>query len=209
MTNPNKLWYYGGGAMAILLAILSLGYDMYAQFPSMCIILGIILSILIDSMDEIPAITAYRWDQLWSDIRSGDVPLWKWLLYLQSKLVFPTLFTIYLLLLIMQKVKLFGTIWQWYAGAAIDVLRLLWLTLVSAVLANFPGIADEKYQVLQHSKINNLFSLTLICLLSYGGMWAIFAEIASIGRIAYFVSLGVGILIALVSVMILTEDEQQ
>lgn len=31
----------------------------------------------------------------------------------------------------------------------------------------------------------------LICLLAYGGMWAIFAEIAVIGRVAYFVALSV------------------
>jgi hypothetical protein len=46
----------------------------------------------------------------------------------------------------------------------------------------------------------------LICLLAFGGMWAIFVEIAKIGRVAYFISLSVGVLIALVSTMILTEE---
>ncbi len=52
-------------------------------------------------------------------------------------------------------------------------------------------------------------TILLICLLSYGGMWAIFAEIAKIGRVAYFVSLSVGVLIALVSFLILTEKEEK
>ena len=68
LANPNKFWYIGGGIFALLLAILSLGYDLYPQFPSMCIILGIILSILIDSVEELPAIKSYDWHSLWSDI---------------------------------------------------------------------------------------------------------------------------------------------
>lgn len=40
-------------------------------------------------------------------------------------------------------------------------------------------------------------------------MWAIFVEIAVIGRVAYFVALSVGALIALVSFMILTEPEEK
>ena len=39
-------------------------------------------------------------------------------------------------------------------------------------------------------------------------MWAIFDEIAVIGRVAFFVALSVGVLIGLVSLMILTEDEE-
>lgn len=130
------------------------------------------------------------------------------ILFLQSKLIFPTLFTIYLILLILQKVKIVPTEWQSYASAAIETLALLWVTLISAVLANFTGVRDDAYEVTHDSTVANILTLILICLLSYGGMWAIFAEIASIGRVAYFVSLGVGILIAMVSMMILTEREE-
>ncbi|MCB9807264.1 hypothetical protein H6768_05300 [Candidatus Peribacteria bacterium] len=40
-------------------------------------------------------------------------------------------------------------------------------------------------------------------------MWAVFVEISPIGRAAYFVALSVGILIALVSMMILTEPDEE
>lgn len=108
LSNPNRFWYIGGGLFAVILAVLSLGYDLYPQFPSMCVILGIVLSILIDSMDELPAIKAYDWIAIWGDIQTRNIPVWKGLLFVQSKIVFPTLFTIYLILLIVQKVKIFG-----------------------------------------------------------------------------------------------------
>lgn len=110
---------------------------------------------------------------------------------MQSKIVFPTLFTIYLILLILQKVKIVPMGWQTYATATIDTLQLLWVTLASAILANFTGLKEESYAVEHHSPVKNGLTLLLICLLSYTSMWAIFAEIASIGRVAYFVSLGV------------------
>lgn len=99
--------------------------------------------------------------------------------------------------------------WQAYATSAIDTLQLLWVTLISAVLANFTGLPDNAYENTHHSKLNNSFTLILICLLAYGGMWAIFVEIAKIGRVAYFISLSVGVLIALVSAMILTEEVEE
>ncbi len=126
---------------------------------------------------------------------------------IQSKIIFPTLFTLYLILLIVQKVKIVPPDWQSYASAAIDTLQLLWVTLISAVIANFNGVDETQYEVKKHLPLANIFTLFLICLLSYGGMWSIFAEIAVIGRVAYFVALSVGILIALVSMMILTEDD--
>ena len=208
LANPNKFWYIGGGVFALLLATLSLGYDIYPQFPSMCVILGIILSILIDSMDELPAARAYDWESIWDDILARKIPVWRGLLFVHAKIIFPTLFTVYLILLIMQKVKIFGGDWQSYASAAIQTLQLLWVTLGSAVLANFSGLPDDTHEITQHSRWNNVFSLLLICILAFGGMWAIFAEIASVGRIAYFVSLGVGILIGIVGVMILTEEDE-
>jgi hypothetical protein len=127
---------------------------------------------------------------------------------MQSKIVFPTLFTIYLILLVLQKVKIAPVQWQVYATAIIDTLQLLWVCLASAVFANFTGLKEESYAVEHHSPVKNSLTILLICLLSYVSMWAIFAEIASIGRVAYFVSLGVGILVALVSFMILTEQDE-
>jgi CDP-diglyceride synthetase len=127
---------------------------------------------------------------------------------MQSKIVFPTLFTLYLILLIIQKVKIVPMMWQAYATATIDTLELLWVTLVSAILANFTGLREEIYAIEHHSPVKNALTILLICLLSYASMWSIFAEIASIGRVAYFVSLGVGILVALVSFMVLTEEDE-
>ena len=83
------------------------------------------------------------------------------------------------------------------------------MTLASAVLANFSGLREDAYEITEHTPWVNIATLLLICLLSYGGMWAVFVEIAAIGRIAYFVSLSVGILIALVSCMILTEPDEE
>lgn len=108
----------------------------------------------------------------------------------------------------MQKVKIVPMEWQVYATATIDTLELLWVTLTSAVLANFTGLTEETYAVEHHSPVKNALTILLVCLLSYASMWAIFAEIASIGRVAYFVSLGVGVLVALVSFMILTEEDE-
>lgn len=99
---------------------------------------------------------------------------------MQSKIVFPTLFTIYLVLLILQKVKVAPPDWQAFATATIDTLQLLWVTLISAVLANFTGLDEKTYETTHESKTKNALTLVLICLLSYGGMWSIFAEIASI-----------------------------
>lgn len=127
---------------------------------------------------------------------------------MHAKLIFPTLFTIYLLLLIFTKVKVVPTEWSSYASSAIETLQLLWVTLISAVLANFTGLEEDSYEVEHDSAILNIATLLLICLLAYGGMWSIFVEISQIGRVAYFVSLSVGILIALVSMMILTEPEE-
>jgi succinate dehydrogenase hydrophobic anchor subunit len=126
---------------------------------------------------------------------------------MQAKIVFPTLFTIYLILLIFQKVNVSPSEWQAFATASIDTLQLLWVTLISAVLTNFSGLDEKVYEVEHHSPVKNTLTLILICLLSYGSMWAIFAEIAVIGRVAYFVSLSVGILVAFVSMMILTEAD--
>ena len=131
------------------------------------------------------------------------------MLFMHTKIIFPTLFTIYLILLILQKVKVVPPDWQSYAAASIETLQLLWVTLISAILANFSGLDEKKYHVVHHAPIKNILTLILICLLSYGGMWAVFAEIASIGRIAYFVALAVGVLIGLVSIMILSEEDTE
>lgn len=175
----------------------------------MCVILGIVLSILIDTLEPIPPIQSHHWHDMFADVRGGKVSLWRAVLFVQAKIVFPTLFTIYLILLIVQKVKIITPDWQAYATSAIETLQLLWVTLISAVLANFTGLPDSAYENTHHSKLNNSLTLLLICLLSYGGMWAIFVEIAKIGRVAYFISLSVGILIALVSTMILTEEVEE
>lgn len=83
------------------------------------------------------------------------------------------------------------------------------MTLISAILTNFTGLKDDAYEVEHTSPTANILTIALICLLAYGGMWAIFVEIAIIGRVAYFVALSVGALIALVSFMILTEPEEE
>lgn len=61
----------------MILAILSLGMDYYPQFPSMCVILGIVLAILIDTMETIPPIRTYHWYQIWDEVRGQKIPLWK------------------------------------------------------------------------------------------------------------------------------------
>jgi hypothetical protein len=175
----------------------------------MCLILGIILVILIDTLEPIPAYKRHNWHALYADIKTGKVDIGRGFLLLNSKLIFPTIFTIYLILLILQKVKVVPTEWQSYASSAIDTLQLLWVTLISAVVANFTGLPENAYEVEHNSSLANTLTIVLVCLLSYGAMWAIFAEIAVIGRVAYFVSLSVGVLIALVSFMILTEPEEE
>lgn len=202
-------WHFVWGFFALVLAVLSLGYDLYPQFPSMCVILGIILAILIDTLEPIPAIKRHDWHALYADVRGGKVDIGRGFLFFHSKLIFPTLFTIYLILLILQKVKVVPVEWQSYASAAITTLQLLWVTLISAVLTNFTGLRDDAYEVEHTGSWANIFTILLICLLAYGGMWAIFVEIAIIGRVAYFVALSVGVLIALVSFMILTEPEEE
>jgi len=209
LTLTNKHWYIIWGIIALILGVLSLGLDWYPQFPSMCVILGIILAILIDTLEPIPAIKRHHWYDLYADLRAGKVDIGRAFLLLHAKLIFPTLFTIYLILLIMQKVKVVPTDWQSYATSAIDTLQLLWVTLISAVLANFTGLPDNAYEIEHTSPWANTFTIILICLLSYGSMWSIFAEISVIGRVAYFVSLSVGVLIALVSFMILTEPDEE
>ena len=208
---PNYIsrhWHFVWGFFALVLAVLSLGYDLYPQFPSMCVILGIILAILIDTLEPIPAIKRHNWHALYADVRGWKVDIGRGFLFFHSKLVFPTLFTIYLILLILQKVKVVPVEWQSYATAAIDTLQLLWVTLISAILTNFTGLKDDAYEVEHTGTWANILTILLICLLAYGGMWAIFVEIAIIGRVAYFVALSVGALIALVSFMILTEPEE-
>lgn len=165
--------------------------------------------ILIDTLEPIPAYKRHNWHALYDDIRSGRVDIGRGFLLLNSKLIFPTIFTIYLILLILQKVKIAPTEWQSYAASAIDTLQLLWVTLISAIVANFTGLPENAYEVEHSSSLANALTIILICLLSYGAMWAIFAEIAVIGRVAYFVSLSVGVLIALVSFMILTEPDEE
>ncbi len=205
----SRHWHFVWGFFALVLAVLSLGYDLYPQFPSMCVILGIILAILIDTLEPIPAIKRHDWHALYADVRGGKVDIGRGFLFFHSKLIFPTLFTIYLILLILQKVKVVPVEWQSYASAAITTLQLLWVTLISAVLTNFTGLRDNAYEVEHTGSWANIFTILLICLLAYGGMWAIFVEIAIIGRVAYFVALSVGVLIALVSFMILTEPEEE
>lgn len=209
LTLTNKHWHIIWGIIALILCVLSLGFDWYPQFPSMCVILGIILAILIDTLEPIPAIKRHHWYNLFDDIRAGKVDIGRGFLLLHAKLIFPTLFTIYLILLILQKVKVVPTDWQSYASSAIETLQLLWVTLISAVLANFTGLPDDAYEVEHISPLANTLTIILVCLLAYGGMWAIFTEIAVIGRVAYFVSLSVGVLIALVSFMILTEPDEE
>jgi hypothetical protein len=175
----------------------------------MCLILGIILAILIDTLDPVPAYKRHNWHALYEDIKTGKIDIGRGFLLLNSKLIFPTIFTIYLILLILQKVKVVPIEWQSYASSAIDTLQLLWVTLISALVANFTGLPENAYEIEHNSSLVNTLTIILVCLLSYGAMWAIFAEIAVIGRVAYFVSLSVGVLIALVSFMILTEPEEE
>jgi hypothetical protein len=103
----------------------------------MCLILGMVLSILIKTLDPIPHTKRHDWHALYADVKIKKVPLWKAFLYLHSKIIFPTLFTIYLLLLIVEKVKIVSPDWRHYSHATIETLALLWVTLGSAVLANF------------------------------------------------------------------------
>ena len=128
-SSANKYWYIVWGVFAGLIGVLALVFDEYPQFPSMCLILGIILGIMIDSMNPIPPMRTYHWHQIWDEVREQKTPIWKGFLFMQSKIVFPTLFTIYLILLLVQKVKLIPTDWQSYASAAIDTLQLLWVTV--------------------------------------------------------------------------------
>lgn len=195
-------------SFALVLAALALGFDWYPQFPSMCVVLGIFLAIFIDTLDPVPPFRAYHWHALYADVRGGRADVGRAFLFLHAKLIFPTLFTLYLLLLITQKIKVVPENWNSYASSAIDTLQLLWVTLTSAILANFTGLPEKSYEIEHQSSLVNTLTIILICLLAYGGMWAIFVEIASIGRVAYFVALSVGILIALVSFMILTEPDE-
>lgn len=208
LTLTNKYWHYVWASFALILAVLALGFDWYPQFPSMCVVLGIFLAIFIDTLDPVPPFRAYHWHALYADVRGGRADVGRAFLFLHAKLIFPTLFTIYLLLLITQKIKVVPENWNSYASSAIDTLQLLWVTLTSAILANFTGLPEKNYEIEHQSSLLNTLTIILICLLAYGGMWAIFVEIASIGRVAYFVALSVGILIALVSFMILTEPDE-
>lgn len=205
----NIHWYIVWGIIALTLGTLSLGYDWYPQFPSMCLILGIVLAILIDTLEPIPPIRRHNWNALYADIKAGKIDIGRGFLLLHSKVIFPTIFTIYLILLILQKVKVVPIEWQSYATSAIDTLQLLWVTLISAVVANFTGLPENSYEVELRSPLINTLTIILICLLSYGAMWAVFVEIAVIGRVAYFVSLSVGVLIGMVSCMILTEPDEE
>ncbi len=209
LTLNNIHWYIVWGIIALILGTLSLGYDWYPQFPSMCLILGIVLAILIDTLEPIPPIKRHNWNSLYTDIKSGKIDIGRGFLLLHSKVIFPTIFSIYLILLILQKVKVVPLEWQSYAGSAIDTLQLLWVTLVSAIVANFTGLPENSYEIEEQPPLINTLTIVFICLLSYGAMWAVFAEIAVIGRVAYFVALSVGVLIAMVSCMILTEPDEE
>lgn len=197
------------GAMALLLSVVSLGFDQYPQFPSMCIILWMILMIIIKTLEPIPTETRHDWHQIWREIQEKKTSPVRAFLYLHAKLIFPTLFTIYLILLIIEKVKIVPDNWHYFASSSIQTLQLLWVTLGSAVLANFTWFPDNAYEVEHRSPTKNMLTILFICGLAYMGMWAIFEEIKIIGRVSYFVSLSVWILIALVSCMILTEEEQK
>lgn len=209
LTLNNIRWHIVLGIVALILGTLSLGYDWYPQFPSMCLILGIVLAILIDTLEPIPPLKRHNWNTLYTDIKSGKIDIGRGFLLLHSKVIFPTIFSIYLILLILQKVKVVPIEWQSYASSAIDTLQLLWVTLISAIVANFTGLPENSYEIEERSPLINTLTIVLICLLSYGAMWAVFVEIAVIGRVAYFVSLSVGVLIAMVSCMILTEPDEE
>ncbi len=209
LTLTNKYWHSIWGGFALILGVFALGFDFYPQFPSMCVILGIVLAILIDTLDPVPPFRAYHWHTMYTDVRAGRADIGRAFLFLHAKLIFPTLFTIYLLLLIIQKIKVVPEDWNSYASSAIDTLKLLWVTLASAVVANFTGLSEKTYEIEHRSPLVNTATIILICLLAYAGMWVIFVEIASIGRIAYFVALSIGILIAIVSFMILTEPDEE
>jgi len=208
-TLSNIHWYIVWGFIALILGVLSLGYDVYPQFPTMCLILGIILALLIDTLEPIPPIKRHNWNHLYADIKAGKIDIGRGFLLLHSKLIFPTIFSIYLILLILQKVKVVPVEWQSYASSAIDTLQLLWVTLISALIANFTGLPENSYEVEHSSPLINTLTIGFVCLLSYGAMWAVFVEISSIGRVAYFVALSVGVLIAMVSCMILTEPDEE
>ncbi|MCB9807265.1 hypothetical protein H6768_05305 [Candidatus Peribacteria bacterium] len=108
------------------------------------------LAILVYTLDPIPPLRRHDWYHLYADIKDNKVDIGRAFLFLHSKLIFPTLFTLYLLLLILSKVKVVPTEWESYASSAIETLQLLWVTLISAVIANFTGIKDDSYEV-EHS----------------------------------------------------------
>jgi hypothetical protein len=62
LTLNNIRWHIVLGIVALILGTLSLGYDWYPQFPSMCLILGIVLAILIDTLEPIPPLKRHIWN---------------------------------------------------------------------------------------------------------------------------------------------------
>ena len=77
MQNINKYWHGIVGLFGLYLGVVSLGFDAYPQFPTMCIILGIILALLIESMDPIPPLRTYHWHTIWDEMRRGQIVWWR------------------------------------------------------------------------------------------------------------------------------------
>lgn len=206
MEKTNKIWYIAWAFLWVIIGYLSFQYNLYPHLTSMCIILGVTLGILIDSMGPISGTYTYPWRQIWREMRIKKIPTWKYALFIHSKIVFPTILTLYLILLIVQKLQFITPEWRSYATITIENLQLLWVTLISAFISMFPWLPEEQYQIHYNSPLKNTLTVLFVCLLAYGGMWSVFLEISHFGQVAPYISLGVGMLIALISISILSED---
>ena len=75
MQNTNRYWHILWILIAITIALLSLVFDQYPQFPSMCFILGITLGIFINTMPPVPPVRRYHWHQIIDEIRAKKIPI--------------------------------------------------------------------------------------------------------------------------------------
>lgn len=207
MQNRNKITILIGSIVCVILLVVSFVFEWAAPLPSMYIILGLVSYMLIMTLDPLPVSHETNWKKIIKDIKNKKLHWYQWFNIFHTKVIFPAILGIYLILLILQRLTIVPDSWQPMVTTLLANNIFLWVTLGSAILANFPGMKNVDYSHEQISPAKNIGLLIFIVALAFIGAWWVSDETISLWKISYFVSLSTGALIMIVGVMILSEHE--
>jgi hypothetical protein len=143
------------------------------------------------------------------DITNSTIKRWQWLAFINKQILFPSLITLYLILLLIGQTTLRNLqISSIYL--AIDQNFLLFLVIISGLGTVYENeTLFDHYVSKQSSLLYHWLYIALVAGLSLLGTYIIGAQVNELGIIWSIIATLAGILIFLVGIMLLEEDNEQ